>query len=127
VIENLESYNRNFGLPYLTVMYSTGPLFFSVCWIMYLWKGSAERIRVLVRAGAEGDSYGFFRNVQGGSWHGKDTEVVFWMGRHWVLVTLVGFVIGFTVVGVCWLVLGRLSGRSRRCEKDRGRARCRDV
>ena len=79
---------------------------------------------MLVRVGKEGDSYGFFRNVQGGSWHGRDTEMVFWMGRHWVLVTVWGFVGGFAVVGGIWWVVG---GGRRRGEKDRGRARYRDV
>jgi hypothetical protein len=95
---------------------------------MYLWKGGTERVRVLVRVGKEGDSYGFFRNVQGGSWHGRDTEVIFWMGRHWVLVTVWGFVVGFAVVGAVWWVIGRVWGGGRwRGEKDRGRVRYRDV
>jgi hypothetical protein len=71
---------------------------------------------------------GFLRNVQGGSWHGRDTEVVFWMGRHWVLVTVWGFVGGFAVVGGIWWVVGRFWGEGRkRGVKDRGRARYRDV
>jgi hypothetical protein len=95
---------------------------------MYLWKGGTERVRLLVSVGKEGDSYGFFRNVQGGSWHGRDTEVVFWMGRHWVWVPVGGFVGGFAVGGGIWWVVGRFWGEGRkRGEKDRGRARYRDV
>lgn len=80
-----------------------------------------DRVKVLVREGEEGDSYGFFRNVQGGSWHGRDVEVIFWMGRHWILVTLFGFVAGFGVTGsVWWLcrVIGRCL-RGRRVDEKR--------
>ena len=82
-----------------------------------------DRIKVLVPAATEGDSYGFFKNVQGGSWHEKDVEVIFWMGRHWVLVTVLGFVVGFGGTGFLWWVF-RMVGkrcRDRRVEEKRGR------
>jgi mannosyltransferase OCH1-like enzyme len=120
VIERLSEYNRHWGLPYITVMYSTGPLFLSVVWIEFLRRGvpglgtAVARVRLLPKDGTNGDSYGFFKNVQGGSWHGRDMEVIFWMGRHWFLVTLLGFVIGFAVVGVLWRVLRACAGLWRR-------------
>jgi len=115
VIENIKKYDRNWGSGYVTVMYSTGPLFFNALWMEYLSTigestSAMDRVKVLVREGEEGDSYGFFKNVQGGSWHGRDVEVVFWMGRHWVLVTLLGFVVGFGVTGGIWCI-GRVLGR----------------
>ncbi|MCJ1227071.1 hypothetical protein MMC12_003726 [Toensbergia leucococca] len=39
VIDSLQSYNKNWQLPYVTVMYSTGPLFLSVIWKEYMASG----------------------------------------------------------------------------------------
>lgn len=127
MIENLEVYNRNWLSGYITVMYTTGPLFFSAMWIQYLrdLRGNTnamDRIKVLVPRVMKGDSYGFFKNVQGGSWHGRETEFIFWMGRHWVLVTIVGFVIAFGVASVLWWLckmFGEGCGGQRLDEKRR--------
>jgi mannosyltransferase OCH1-like enzyme len=130
VTESLVAYNRNWGSGYISVMYSTGSLFFSALWVQYL-SGLGEdadmmdRVKVLVREGGGGDSYGFFKNVQGGSWHGWDVEVIFWMGRHWIVVTVIGFVIGFGVTGMVWWI-GRTLGRwwlAREVHEKRGRYR----
>lgn len=50
VIESLQSYNRNWRVPYITVMYSTGPLFLSVIWKEYIRWGTSEegRVRILM-------------------------------------------------------------------------------
>ncbi|KAN0095421.1 glycosyltransferase family 32 protein [Hyaloscypha variabilis] len=128
VIENLEVYNRKWLSGYITVMYTTGPLFFSAVWIQYLrgLRGDVnamDRIKVLVPGGIDGDSYGFFKNVQGGSWHGRETEVIFWMGRHWVLVTVFGCVVGFGVTIMCWWVCTMFGKRwgTREVYEKRGR------
>ena len=62
VIESLITYNRNWKLPYITVMYSTGPLFLSVIWQEYK-KGKGRNVAEL---GAQ------VGNVVGG---GDGTEV----------------------------------------------------
>lgn len=51
VIQSLQSYSRNWQVPYVTVMYSTGPLFLSVIWKEYMAevKGDEEkRVRILM-------------------------------------------------------------------------------
>jgi len=123
VIDSLDAYNRNWLVSYITVMYSTGPLFLSVIWVEYLSalrsksansRGAIEmdRVRLLVNDDEKpgGDSYGYFYNVMGGSWHGPDVDAVFWMGRHWVVVTILGFVLGFGVTGVLWWTLKWMVG-----------------
>jgi mannosyltransferase OCH1-like enzyme len=118
VLNRLHTYNRNLLLPYITIMYTTGPLFFSAVWIEYL-RGSArgggplERLRVLSKGPVRGDSYGFFKNIQGGSWHGKDLELINWMGKHVIIVTLLGFAIGISVVLVLWVMLRRCAALFR--------------
>ena len=144
VIESLIPYNRNWKLPYVTVMYSTGPLFLSVIWQEYKrgrggsrgppglggvtsgvlggtagrWDGSdAGRVRVLMGDEYNQQPWSFFRWHGGSSWHGRDARLIFWMGRHWVLLTTCGFAIA-GVVGLClwWiyrrvLLLGEIKGK----------------
>ena len=64
-----------------------------------------DRLRVLMREVNGENTYGFFTNLEGGSWHGNDMEVIAWMGRHVIIVTLAGFVIGFAVTGIVWFIM----------------------
>ncbi|KAI9697953.1 MAG: hypothetical protein M1836_004306 [Candelina mexicana] len=110
VIEELQSYNRNWQLPYITVMYSTGPLFLSVIWKEYIGEGQNEesRVRVLMPDEYNKHAWSFFTHHRGSSWHGKDAMFIFWMGRHWMLITALGFLIA-GIVGIClWWVYGRM-------------------
>lgn len=112
VIQNLGTYDRNWGLPYVTVMYTTGPLFLSVLWKEYIsvWGypnshgiGGLGRFRVLKQDPRRDDGYGFFRNEEGASWHGRDAHAVEWIGSHWLLVTTGGFLFGLCAIsGWCW-------------------------
>lgn len=136
VMESLIPYNRNWKLPYITVMYSTGPLFLSVIWQEYKrgrgsdsvlgttnaanagrWDGSeAGRVRILMMDEYNKQPWAFFRWHGGSSWHGKDARLIFWMGRHWMLLTVSGFLVA-GVVGLClWWVYNRfiLLGERRR-------------
>jgi len=107
VIERLEDYSRNLLVPYLTVMYTTGPLFLSAIWIEYLRgkdKGgrTLDRLHVLIQGPVKGDNYGFWKNIRGGSWHKQDMYVMLWMGDHLIISTLLGFAIGICVVILLW-------------------------
>jgi mannosyltransferase OCH1-like enzyme len=109
-------------------MYSTGPLFFSALWVQYLWSlwgngDPMDRVKVLVPGTGYADSYGFFKNVQGGSWHTRDTEVIFWMGRYWGLVTMMGLGVALGVTSMVWWLLKIVGKRCRyrRVHEKRGR------
>ncbi|KAM0796736.1 nucleotide-diphospho-sugar transferase [Usnea florida] len=128
VIESLIPYNRNWKFPYITVMYSTGPLFLSVIWQEYKranargWDGSpAGRVRVLMGDEYNQQPWAFFRWHGGSSWHGKDARLIFWMGKHWKLLTASGFLIaGFVGLGLWW-IYGRvllLGERRKRSSKN---------
>ncbi|KAL4936849.1 hypothetical protein BDV06DRAFT_84767 [Aspergillus oleicola] len=110
VIEMLQSYNRSWLLPYITVMYSTGPLFLSVIWKEYMAENPSEaaRVRILMQDEYNRFSWSFFTHHVGNSWHGKDARLIFWMGQHWMLLTVAGFVLA-GAVGLClWWAYGRL-------------------
>jgi len=122
VIESLQAYNRNWAMPYITVMYSTGPLFLSVIWKEYIRELRAEkdRVRIVMPDEYKGHPWSFFNISKGNSWHGKDAQTIFWMGKHWLLLTVSGFLVA-GVVGGClwwgwsmWMKLGKSSGGRRR-------------
>jgi mannosyltransferase OCH1-like enzyme len=117
VIESLQSYNRNWGVPYITVMYSTGPLFLSVVWKEYIsaTRPEQDHVRILMPHEYDKHPWSFFNITKGSSWHGKDAQTIFWMGKHWVLLAVAGFALA-GVMGVClwwmwrmWIMKG---GRS---------------
>lgn len=110
VIDNLQRYNRNWRIPYVTVMYNTGPLFLSVVWKEYLPSVTTEeaRVRILMP-----DEYGdkpwrFFGVYRGNSWHRNDAKAIFWMGQHWMLVTFLGFALAGSLYTCGFLVYRRL-------------------
>lgn len=123
VIESLQAYNRNWAMPYITVMYSTGPLFLSVIWKEYIRdiRGAEEHVRILMPDEYKGHKWSFFTISKGSSWHGKDAQTIFWMGKHWLLLTVSGFAIA-AVIGAClwwawsiWVMrVGKTSGGRKR-------------
>lgn len=87
-------------------MYSTGPLFLSVIWKEYMatTRTAEARVRVLMPDEYKGHSWSFFNVVRGSSWHGKDAQTIFWMGKHWMLLTITGFVVAGVVGSALWWV-----------------------
>ncbi|KAL2839898.1 nucleotide-diphospho-sugar transferase [Aspergillus pseudodeflectus] len=110
VIQNLQSCDHSFVLPYLTVLFSTGPTYLSIIWKEYTWTKpiGTDRVRILMIPDYKHHSWSFFRHHLGNSWHQGDAQVVFWMWAHWPLVTLAGFAV-LGLVGFClWIVYSRL-------------------
>jgi inositol phosphorylceramide mannosyltransferase catalytic subunit len=82
VIDDLQSYDRSWILPYITVMGSTGPLFLSVIWRHYSSEGLNEgdgKIRILYPDEYQGKAWSFFTHHLGNSWHGNDVQLIFWV------------------------------------------------
>ncbi|KAH0543385.1 hypothetical protein FGG08_002341 [Glutinoglossum americanum] len=110
VIEMLKPYNRKWLLPYITVMYSTGPLFLSVIWKEYMRTNPDEdgRVRILMPNEYSRHEWSFFTFHKGNSWHGKDAQLIFWMGRHWLFLTVLGFAASGLVGLVSWWIYSRV-------------------
>jgi len=81
VIETLRDHARNWHVPYITVMASTGPLFLSIVWKEYSKWGlpDDERVRILMPAEYSKNSWSFFTVVKGSSWHSGDAKTIFWV------------------------------------------------
>lgn len=125
-IESLQSYDKSWVLPYITVMYSTGPLFLSVIWKEYMRSrpNSAARVRVLMPTEYNKSPWCFFTRHRGNSWHGKDAQLIFWMGNHWVLLTVLGFTLA-GIVGYClWRVYAKLLHVGAQCRSPTPPAVC---
>jgi mannosyltransferase OCH1-like enzyme len=108
-IDSLPDYNRKWLLPYITVMASTGPLFLSIIWRHYNNAGpeGADRVRILFPAEYNHHSWSFFTHHLGNSWHNNDVKLIFWMAQHWIMLTIVGFAIGFSLLGCIYTVFIR--------------------
>jgi mannosyltransferase OCH1-like enzyme len=130
VTTKLESFNRSYGMPYITVMSSTGPLFLSILWKQ--WKrelaaaaaraatGSdagglghtlADKVAVLMPPEYKGNEWSIFRIAEGSSWHGGDAKAIFWMGKHWLLLVVAGFAVAgvvFAAMWWCWSSCGKV-------------------
>ncbi|KAG9241071.1 nucleotide-diphospho-sugar transferase [Calycina marina] len=103
-IKSLQHYDRNWLMPYITVMYSTGPLFLSVVWKQYMntERPPEDHVRILMPKEYKGHDWSFFEISKGSSWHGKDAQTIFWMGKHWLLLTVSGFAIVVMVGFILW-------------------------
>lgn len=80
------------------------------------WEGSdyTGRVRVLMPDMYDKYEWSFFRTYEGNSWHGKDARFIFWMGRNWVLLTVVGFAVAGVVFLAGWFVYRRVIGWGKR-------------
>lgn len=67
----------------------------------------------------KGHTWSFFNISKGSSWHGKDARTIFWMGQHWMFLTVAGFALA-GVLGVamwwCWngAVMRAVSGSGKK-------------
>lgn len=105
-IANLAAYQRNWLVPYITIMISTGPLFLSVMWRRYKRWGVplADRLRILLLDDYKGHADSFFSIAEGNSWHRQDANFIKGLGAHLPLAVLGGFFIGFSVLGLEYLL-----------------------
>ncbi|KAL7266695.1 CSG1/SUR1-like protein [Rhizina undulata] len=109
VIDSLQHYNRNWQVPYITVMYSTGPLFLSVIWKEYIRWGVKEdaRVRILMPQEYNKNPYSFFAVYKGSSWHRDDAKAIFWMGQHWLFLTFCGIALAAALYTFVWWIFKR--------------------
>jgi inositol phosphorylceramide mannosyltransferase catalytic subunit len=110
VIDALPRYNRNWLLPYITVMGSTGPLFLSLMWRHHVdsWPTGADRVRVLFPDEYSKHPWSFFKFHVGNSWHQYDVQIIMWMAHNWVFMLFFGFTLAGIFFSGMWYMYGRL-------------------
>ena len=105
VVNRLSHYNKNWYIPYATIMASTGPLFLSVIWEQYKrWnflRGLNSEdfvIRVLQPEDYKLGSSAFFTISRGSSWHTSEADFVELCLTHILSCITAGFVLGFFIL-----------------------------
>jgi mannosyltransferase OCH1-like enzyme len=83
LIDRLPTKNRWYGLPYLTVLYSTGPMFLSLEHLRTNQEVLALSPSLYSKTNAR-----FFRHLRGSTWHYWDASVVKWLSQKRLLVSM---------------------------------------
>ncbi len=80
------------------------------------------RVRILMMDEYNRYPWSFFSHHKGSSWHGKDARLIFWMGSHWIMLTLMGFLLAGVVGFGAWWVWNRalLLGQQKRIKRREG-------
>lgn len=107
VIKSLKRYDRNWLLPYVTIMYSTGPLFLSAMLKQYRRTSTAleHPVRILTRSQYADFENSFFETVSGNSWHQGDAQFFKTMARYIFLAVIAGFLLGLTILYLEYIFL----------------------
>lgn len=116
LIESLQGHYRNWGFPYVTVMYSTGPLFVSM--IFQNFKNyllpEGQRVRVLYPSSTGNDISRLLYRVEGSSWHRGDAKYFLFIKDHPIFsgVLIVSLVLTFLYAQLMFYQY-LLSGKAR--------------
>ncbi|WLF79836.1 CSG1/SUR1-like protein [Lodderomyces elongisporus] len=104
-IESLKNYQRNWLVPYITIMISTGPLFLSVIWKQYKRWGVPEagKVRILMPENYKGYNNSFFAIAPGSSWHMGDANFIKSLANHLVLAVIGGCLIAVAILAIEYL------------------------
>lgn len=89
LLDTLPKKNKWFGSPYLTVMYSTGPMFLS---LQYLTSKIRYEVLVLPPALYTERGTRYFKHLRGSTWHQDDAHFVQWMIRNKYILLVALFV-----------------------------------
>lgn len=118
-VDNLQRYDWNYFIPYLTIMYSTGPLFLSVIWKQYRrWKfiPDMEKVRILFPKDYKQHSGAFFSYTEGSSWHLDDAKFIKSLAHHIGLCVFLGFTLAaFLLYGEYKLYIWLINGNYKKC------------
>lgn len=110
LMHSLKKYDRNWLVPYITIMASTGPLFVSMVWKQYKRWGVPEggSVRILQPADYKMHTYSFFSITKGSSWHLGDAQFIKSLANHILACVVAGFIFAFFLLYseycfYCWL------------------------
>ncbi|KAL6927651.1 hypothetical protein ACO0SA_004273 [Hanseniaspora valbyensis] len=112
--ENLEKFSKIniLNIPYLSIMFSTGPMFVSIVyqrWIRKAWsfglglnKGQLDivnkfRPKVMQPYQYKNSIGSFFKIAEGSSWHTDDSNIMFVLGAHITACVVGGFILFFVI------------------------------
>ena len=112
-ISSLASYNLNYGLPYVTVMRSTGPGFMTNIYNQYIeqvsWTGAPTDV-IILSADLSHHNGKFFFHTQGSSWHAADGRIIRYCYSNFKSLLLLTLIV---ILVVLYVNRGRVMKRRR--------------
>lgn len=129
--ENLEKFSKIniFNIPYVTIMFTTGPMFVSVVYQRWISKGWSYwlglnkkkleiidnyRPRVMQPYQYKNSIGSFFSIAEGSSWHTDDSNIMFVLGAHITACVVGGFILFFVIFYSELLIYTLLQGVIRK-------------
>ncbi|MEW5300215.1 MAG: hypothetical protein WDW36_003161 [Sanguina aurantia] len=121
LITGLPTWSHWFAIKYLTVMFSTGPMYVSIQYSLFSkyasvallppalygkYKAGGRRSGVLSSSEAEANP-SYFGHLHGSSWHEKDAGLIFWLDKHGL--SLLAVVVSGVAVAGLYLAYKRCS------------------
>lgn len=113
LINSLQRYNKNWYIPYLTILSSTGPLFVSIVWKRYKIFSSEDVmennvVRILRPRDYTVHKDAYFAITRGATWHEDDAVFKKSLGNHIMSCIVAGFIAVFLIaysqyIAYCWL------------------------
>ncbi|GMM56463.1 hypothetical protein DAKH74_030790 [Maudiozyma humilis] len=113
LINSLQRYNKNWYIPYLTILSSTGPLFVSIVWKRYKIFSSEDVmennvVRILRPRDYTVHQDAYFAITKGATWHEDDAVFKKSLGNHIMSCLVAGFIATFAIaysqyIAYCWL------------------------
>jgi mannosyltransferase OCH1-like enzyme len=115
---SLYDHNSNYGSKYITVFFTTGPMFLNgilAAWFRAVREGHVpvttnHSIAVLPPMFYSRSEHSFFEHGHGSTWHGYDVAVVLWIYRH---------LIGLCVAGLGVAIVLRIWKRAKQHRKSK--------
>ncbi len=92
LMDALPRRNKWYGSPYLSVMYSTGPMFLSLEYYRMIPEQRQELFALSPDLYSEKGTR-YFRHLRGSTWHGSDAHLVQWLIRYWGVVLVVALLV----------------------------------
>ncbi|KAL6759989.1 nucleotide-diphospho-sugar transferase [Haematococcus lacustris] len=112
LITNLPQWNKWLFVKYVTVMFTTGPMFVTVQYSLHSHKADVAVIPPVVYGKYEVTPDAYLRHLHGSSWHGKDAKYVFWLEQYGIVAGVVGCVVPVSLV-LALVVYKRQMARGR--------------
>eukprot|EP00798_Chlamydomonas_sp_ICE-L_P019948 gene19948-26656_t len=100
----------NMSDKYATVMFSTGPMFVTVQYVLHHMKKGVFVLPTNLYGKYEKGPDALMEHLHGSSWHGNDAKGVFFIEHHWKALLAIA---GVALVVAAWLLLRSYGGVKR--------------
>jgi len=97
LINNLKTWNQWILVKYATVMFSTGPMFVTIQYVLHSGKNAVFELPAQIYGKYVPSEQAYMKHLHGSSWHGNDAQYIFFLEHYWMQLLVVG--------GICAIAL----------------------